>query len=105
MGVLTFCSPRVFQNFVLVVLDQEKGWRLRTRKKWLLSLKLKAQRFISVIAPVSISVFVSVVIAEGKSPKAFNCDDDEAAGQKVLVIIYRTKARAGTLFGGRYATN
>ena len=32
---------------------------------------------------VFISVLLSVFIAEVKSPKAFNCDDDEAAGAKL----------------------
>ena len=83
LGDLTFCSSNEFQNFVHVSTKRKKGWRLRTREKWLPSLRPKAQRFVFVFVIVLISVFVSVFIAEVKSPKAFNCDDDEAAGAKL----------------------
>ena len=56
-------------------------------------------------ASVFISLFVSVFITEARSPKAFNRDEDEAAGPKmmmgVLVILRLTKATDGNLFGGR----
>ena len=76
-------SDILFIKRIFKKTKRKKGWRLRTREKWLPSLRPKAQRFVFVFVIVLISVFVSFFIAEVKSSKAFNCDDDEAAGAKL----------------------